>query len=278
MLQLTELLQKQIIWTTNGNSNKNIQVSTNGTSWSSKTSSTGGTELATLSNGAKLYIRGNGVVNNYSGASFSSTGNFSLQGNIMSMVTSANTFNKIDVIESDDAFYGLFKNCTTLISAQKLRLFANITSSECYAAMFNGCTNLTEAPELLAPTVSDSCYSNMFADCTSLVSAPSVLLPNNLNGAIWCYAHMFTGCTSLTTAPILLATRLGNGSYMFMFDGCTSLDYIKCLATDISANDCTWHWVRNVASSGTFVKAASMSSWTSGNDGIPNGWTVQDAT
>ena len=27
----------------------------------------------------------------------------------------------------------------------------------------------------------------------------------------------------------------------------------------------------------TFTKASSMSSWTSGNNGIPSGWSVQDA-
>ena len=48
------------------------------------------------------------------------------------------------------------------------------------------------------------------------------------------------------------------------------------MATDISASICTQNWVNGVAASGTFVKAASMSSWTTGNNGIPSGWTVQD--
>ena len=61
-----------------------------------------------------------------------------------------------------------------------------------------------------------------------------------------------------------------------MFSGCSSLNYIKCLATDISATDCTGNWVSGVASTGTFVKNASMTSWTEGTSGIPNGWTVQD--
>ena len=46
------------------------------------------------------------------------------------------------------------------------------------------------------------------------------------------------------------------------------------LATDISATNCLDNWVRNVASTGTFVKAASMTSLPSGEDGIPLGWTV----
>ena len=63
-----------------------------------------------------------------------------------------------------------------------------------------------------------------------------------------------------------------------MFQGCTSLNYIKCLATNISASNCTTDWVNGVANSGTFVKNPSMSSWRTGNNGIPTNWTVEDAT
>jgi hypothetical protein len=61
-----------------------------------------------------------------------------------------------------------------------------------------------------------------------------------------------------------------------MFRGCTSLKSIKCLATDISASRCTSDWVNGVAGSGTFTKAESMSSWTTGVNGIPSGWSVED--
>ena len=84
---------------------------------------------------------------------------------------------------------------------------------------------------------------------------------------------MFRGCTSLTTAPVLPATTLTLSCYSHMFYGCTNLNYIKCLATDKSAIECTNSWVTNVASSGTFVKN-SAASWTTGDDGIPSGWTV----
>ena len=89
---------------------------------------------------------------------------------------------------------------------------------------------------------------------------------------------MFSNCTSLTTAPALPATTLAEGCYQNMFNGCTKLNSIKCLATDISASDCTNNWVYNVASTGTFVKAASMTKWTTGSSGIPTGWTAQDAS
>jgi hypothetical protein len=86
---------------------------------------------------------------------------------------------------------------------------------------------------------------------------------------------MFKGCTSLTTAPELPATTLVSNCYREMFRGCTSLNYVKCLATaGISSKNCD-NWVNGVASTGTFVKAAGVS-WPSGTSGIPNGWTVED--
>ena len=112
----------------------------------------------------------------------------------------------------------------------------------------------------------------MFRGCTSLTSAPE--LPATTL-AFYCYGYMFFGCTSLTSAPELPATTLTYSCYSSMFYGCSLLNYIKCLATDISASNCLSDWVRGVASSGTFVKAASMTSWTTGTSGIPNGWTVQ---
>ena len=62
-----------------------------------------------------------------------------------------------------------------------------------------------------------------------------------------------------------------------MFQACGNLNYIKCLATNISASNCTTSWVSSVASTGTFVKAANMTGWTTGVNGIPSGWVVQNA-
>ena len=59
-----------------------------------------------------------------------------------------------------------------------------------------------------------------------------------------------------------------------MFNNCWELNYIKMLATDVSATDCLTDWVAAVASSGTFVKAASTTLPT-GYSGIPDGWTVE---
>ena len=173
-------------------------------------------------------------------------------------------------------YSNMFYGCTSLTTAPSV-LPAMIATDNCYDCMFFDCTSLTSAPELPATTVGAECYFGMFGRCRSLTTAPSILPATNLNGATYCYSQMFNGCSGLTTAPELPATTLSNGCYEWIFRNCSSLNYIKCLATNISANDCTYGWVDGVASSGTFVKASNMSSWTRGVDGIPSGWTIQNA-
>lgn len=197
-----------------------------------------------------------------------------------------------------DWCYGtMFYNCTNLVAAPKLQ--STTLANSCYSSMFRDCQSLTTAPELPATTLSARCYENMFqgsglvaaprltattlADycyggmfngCETLTSAPSVLPATTLKSH--CYQAMFSG-TSITKAPELPATTLTNSCYHLMFQDCTSLNYVKCMATDISASFCTNQWLRNVASEGTFVKSASMTSWTAGYDGIPEGWTTVNA-
>ena len=166
----------------------------------------------------------------------------------------------------------MFMNCTSLTTAPELP--ATTLPKHCYSSMFDGCTRLATAPALPATTLAQSCYRRMFMNCTSLTTAPE--LPAETL-ADYCYQSMFSDCTSLTTAPTLPATTLAYGCYSSMFDGCSKLNSVTCLATDISASYCTGLWLSGVAASGTFTKAASMTSWPTGPNGIPDGWTVEDA-
>ena len=170
--------------------------------------------------------------------------------------------------------YGyMFYGCTSLTTVPTL-LPATRLVDYCYWYMFYGCTSLASTPALPATILANECYYQMFYGCTSLTTAPELPATTLVNH---CYRYMFRGCTSLTTAPVLPATMLVGYCYEGMFSGCTSLNYIKCLATDISASNCTTNWVTGVSSNGTFVKPASMTSWTTGANGIPSGWSEQDA-
>jgi hypothetical protein len=60
--------------------------------------------------------------------------------------------------------------------------------------------------------------------------------------------------------------------YSSMFFKCSNLNYIKCLA--INNIDKISNWTRNISSSGTFVCPKGVS-WTRGDDGIPENWTVE---
>ena len=173
---------------------------------------------------------------------------------------------------ANNCYFNMFWYCTSLTTAPALP--ATTLAQSCYGGMFYGCTSLTTAPELPATTLVFGCYSEMFMGCTSLTTAPA-LPATTLD--FMCYKSMFEGCSSLTNAPALPATTLKFMCYSSMFRNCTKINYIKCLATDISAPNCTSNWVSGVASTGTFVKASSMTSWTTGASGIPTGWAVIDA-
>ena len=170
---------------------------------------------------------------------------------------------------ADGCYRDMFRNCTSLTTAPALP--ATTLADSCYNSMFNGCKSLTQAPALPANSLVRDCYKYMFAGCTSLTEAPELPATTLAQD---CYNSMFDSCTSLVNAPELPAEILYSGCYSYMFYGCTSLKYIKCLATDISATNCTQGWVDGVAATGTFVKSLNMSEWTTGINGIPTGWTV----
>ena len=173
---------------------------------------------------------------------------------------------------TDYCYTDMFQGCTKLTTAPELP--ATTLTDYCYSGMFQNCTSLITAPVLPATTLGNGCYSSMFFGCISLTTAPSILPSTTLVQN--CYAYMFYGCSSLTTAPELPARTLLQYSYAQMFYECTSLNYIKCLATDIYADRCTYYWAYGVGSNGTFVKDENMTSWKTGDSGIPSGWIVRD--
>ena len=268
-----------------------------GITWTSLASNT---YTPTVSAGQKIMWKGELNHSRYYGiGKFSSTNNFTVEGNVMSLLFGDNFANQTSLSGKDYVFYALFAACTNLTSAENLILPAttlddfcyysmfqrctNLTTApslpattlatDCYFEMFRSCTSLTTAPQLPATTLADNCYSYMFDSCSGLTTAPSVLPATTL--ASYCYQAMFRGCTSLTTAPSLPATTLVDGCYYIMFDGCRNLNSVTCLATSgVNQGDSTSSWLYNVSSTGTFTKAANMSNWPSGDSGIPNGWTV----
>ena len=198
------------------------------------------------------------------------------RGNIASLNHGRNEVYKTNYLEIDgthaDCYKNMFRKCTSLIQAPDLP--ATKLSRYCYYSMFYDCTSLTKAPELPATTLANYCYYYMFSGCTSLTQAPELPATTLADG---CYEHMFQGCTGLTQAPELPATTLAERCYNSMFQYCKKLNYVKCLATDVSAGNCTKDWLSGVATTGDFYATASAN-WTSGANGIPSGWTRHNIT
>ena len=198
---------------------------------------------------------------------------FKVYGNIMSLINSTG-FSACTTLESAYTFAHLFED-TYVVDADQLILPATTLTNNCYYKMFKDCVRLEDALDygLPASTAASECYYSMFEGCTNLNAGPSMYNLRTL--AYGCCAYMYCGCTSMYglndfLRPLTLVERC----YNHMFYGCSSMDGLTCLATDISATECTNQWVEGVAASGYFYKNPNMSSWTTGVSGIPSGWEV----
>lgn len=253
---------------------KQILVSTDKNTWSSYTSTTDGVTLATLNNGNKLYLKGSN--NTYASATnlyntFTSTGDFDVEGNIMSLLY-GDDFASKTTYPSTYTFVRLFDG-SKVVNAKNLILPATTARGRCYYSMFSGCTSMITAPKLPAKTLGTYCYYGMFYQ-TAITEAPE--LPATTL-ATYCYYRMFRGCTGLTKSPVLPAKTLTGSCYYQMFWQCSNLNHVTMLATDISASSCLYNWLSSVAATGTLVKDASMTTLpTDSESGIPSGWTVVD--
>ena len=231
-----------------------------------------------LSSGDTLLWKGSGVRMNHkqdkkeASSVFSSTGNYEVEGNLMSLTLEDSFSATTSYTINSYHFDCLFHSSEFLVSAKNL-IMPDKTNNHSMSRMFQSCTTLTTPPDVLpAETMSDQCYRCMFRLCSGLTSAP-VLCATTM--ASTCFENMFDGCNSLTKAPDLLASNINVfGCYSYMLINCPNLNYIKCLSNaGNNPNNATNQWVTNVAANGTFVKKAGVS-WSTGINGIPSGWTV----
>ena len=166
-----------------------------------------------------------------------------------------------------NCYRSLFYGCTSLVNPPKLP--ATKMEMGCYQQLFRNCSKLVNAPALPATVLAQNCYQGIFHDCTSLVTAPK--LPATTL-AINCYQNAFLDCINLVNPPELPAKVLVEGCYQSTFEGCSKLNNIKVYANDISATNCTFRWLYNVASSGIFNNYGSATYTANSPSGIPTGW------
>ena len=196
---------------------------------------------------------------------FVMSGLISAKGNVMSLVDCEV---ETTTIPSEYCFYGLFEDCTSLISAPELS--AVVLKRNCYESMFKGCSNLVLAPALPATELKSYCYYCMFQRCERLKSAPALPATTLVED---CYNLMFYECTGLTSAPALPAEKLAGYCYSGMFKSCTKLNLVRASFTEWM-DTATDGWLDGVAEEGTFVCPDALDKATTGTGNIPDGWTA----
>lgn len=267
-----------IVWkATSDTAYKTIEYSLNNGVWTTITSNTGSSAPSiNVAVGDKIQFRGdnnNYGINYYNESSFNgSTAYFNAYGNLLSLINSTG-FTGVTSLSTQYVFKRLFKYTNVCDASNIVIPTTNIPGYGLYET-FAECTNLVKAPDLPATNLASTCYNSMFYNCSNLINGPSSLPATNTYAN--CYDRMFYNCSKLENAPEILCSSMVIRSCREMFYGCSSLSYIKCLATNISATDCTLNWVNGVAATGTFVKDPNMTSWSTGTSGIPSGWQVVD--
>ena len=209
-----------------------------GTTWTNLASNT---NSPTVSAGSKIMWKKtfSSSSGTFGVGRFSSTGRFTVEGNIMSIVYGDNFVDQTSLSGKNYAFRYLFSGCTGITSVENLVLPATTLSTYCYSSMFYGCDGLTSVPSdfLPATTLADHCYYYMFSNCAELRTLP--LLPAT-SLATFCYGEMFNSCFSITSVPsnYLSASTMANSCYGGMFNGCTGLTTMPTLSATTLADGC----------------------------------------
>ena len=154
--------------------------------------------------------------------------------------------------------------------SMKTEIFGNVMS------LLKGKDGFADADALEAKNT----FYGLFAGAEKLVNDADrqlVLPATTLQEG--CYQDMFNGCKGIEKAPELPAPTLEKNCYQEMFYDCSKLNSVKCLATDISAENCTKDWLGKAGSEATGEKVieTAVPMPLNSEDGVPAGWT-EDVT
>ena len=203
-----------------GTSGSVYSSSDEGTTWNEVAASSAGTEISLPANGKVLFKHTGGM----SGMKFDATGNYSVWGNIDSLIHGDNF---VDGGTSGD-FYSLFDGSAKLVSAENLYIGYTTVVGSKMQYMFRNCTGLVTPPSLEKITAleQNSPMQSMFQGCSAMTTPPNMSGLTNLSG-IWASGmrDMFKNCTSLASpADLSGVTTLGDRTCNGMYYGCTSLE------------------------------------------------------
>lgn len=195
-----------------------------GTTW---TQLGNGVPSPSLSSGDVIMWKGSNHTLGTNGiGTFSSTTNFDVAGNAMSLHYGDNFENEVSLSGKDNAFRNLFSGCSTVNDAENLELPATTLSNYCYRAMFRYAVNLTKVPRALpATTLADACYQDMYYQCSAITSVASDYLPATTLASA-CYWGMFQMCSGLTSTVSSIPASNG-GTPTLAASACTNM-FSRC--------------------------------------------------
>ena len=145
--------------------------------------------------------------------------------------------------------------------SMKTEIFGNVMS------LLKGKDGFADADALEAKNT----FYGLFAGAEKLVNDADrqlVLPATTLQEG--CYQDMFNGCKGIEKAPELPAPTLEKNCYQEMFYDCSKLNSVKCLATDISAENSTKDWLGNAGTEATGEKVIETQVPM---DDVPADWT-----
>ena len=114
--------------------------------------------------------------------------------------------------------------------SMKTEIYGNVMS------LLKGKDNLESATTIEA----NNAFYGLFAGADKLVNnADRLLVLPATTLTEGCYQDMFNGCKGIEKAPELPAPKLEKNCYQEMFYDCAKLNSVRCLATDIKAENST---------------------------------------
>ena len=151
--------------------------------------------------------------------------------------------------------------------SMKTEIFGNVMS------LLKGKDNLESATTIEA----NNAFYGLFAGAEKLVNNTERLLvlpATTLTEG--CYQDMFNGCKGIEKAPELPAPKLEKNCYQEMFYDCAKLNHVKCLATDIKAENSTKDWLGKAGTEATGEKVleTAVPMTANSDDGVPTAWTA----
>lgn len=151
--------------------------------------------------------------------------------------------------------------------SMKTEIFGNVMS------LLKGKDNLESATTIEA----NNAFYGLFAGADKLVNnADRLLVLPATTLTEGCYQDMFNGCKGIEKAPELPAPKLEKNCYQEMFYDCAKLNHVKCLATDIKAENSTKDWLGKAGTEaiGEKVLETLIPMKTDSDDGVPTSWTA----